>query len=491
MPFNSPFFLAVFLPLVIIGHRFLAGRSGESALAWLVGASLVFYAAWDIAFLPVLLGSILGNHLIGRQLGPGKRHGYRWLVLGIAGNLLLLGYFKYTNFLLDITSQAGGWAIDWPRVVLPIGISFFTFQQIAFLVDLRQGKTQERSLLRHALFIAFFPQLVAGPIVHHKEMMPQFGRKRADRMRDLAEGLTLFTIGLAKKVLIADSMAIPASAIFDGAADGAAPSLIESWFGAVAYGLQIYFDFSAYSDMAVGLGRVFGIDLPINFVAPYRATSIIDFWRRWHITLSRFLRDYLYVPLGGNRRGPWRQRANLMATMLLGGLWHGAGWTFILWGALHGLYLLVNHAWAATRLAGALGRHIWWRGMAWALTFIAVIIAWVPFRAADLATTLALWQGMLGLNGFWHETVWGFPEATSRKLVATLAIAWLAPTAYTILAQARLGLPSKGYPATVTRPIPWLDRLLWSPWHALAMGCLAAALLVGLNDISAFIYYQF
>src|SRR5690606_19566036 len=254
------------------------------------------------------------------------------------------------------------------------------FQQIAYLVDSYRQQGAEASFGRYALFISFFPQLIAGPIVHHSEMTPQLGRPRASRLKDLSEGLSLLTIGLVKKLMVADSMAIGANAVFGAAASGQAPNVAEAWLAALAYSLQIYFDFSAYSDMAIGLGRMFGIDLPINFASPYKARSIVDFWRRWHITLSRFLRDYLYIPLGGNRKGTGRQKVNLVLTMALGGIWHGANWTFLLWGVLHGVYLLINHQWRVTRWGKLTSASPFGRGLAHSITLLAVVVAWVPFR---------------------------------------------------------------------------------------------------------------
>ncbi|WP_309246667.1 MBOAT family O-acyltransferase [Ramlibacter montanisoli] len=285
-------------------------------------------------------------------------------------------------------------------MILPLGISFYTFTQIAFLVDTYQGKVTEFNFFRYALFVTWFPHLIAGPVLHHAEMMPQFARKAVCRIdwQNVAVGLSIFVLGLAKKVLLADSIAEFASPVFDGVKAGAQPMLFEAWVGALAYTLQLYLDFSAYSDMAIGLSLMFNVRLPLNFDSPYKATSIIDFWRRWHMTLSRFLRDYLYIPLGGGRAGNARRYANLMTTMVLGGLWHGAGWTFVVWGTLHGCYLLVNHAWRAFRR-----RHGWGEGgraaalAAGALTFLAVVVGWVFFRADSMASAVTMLQGMTGM----------------------------------------------------------------------------------------------
>ncbi|HIE55101.1 MAG TPA: MBOAT family protein, partial [Chromatiaceae bacterium] len=352
MLFNSYIFILVFLPLTLVVY-FAMGRLGYSraAIAWLVGASLFFYGWWNPAYLGLILFSILFNYTAGVVMTriPGEEGQRKKLVLafGIAINLGLLGYYKYANFFVDSVSYLTG--IEWhiETIVLPLAISFFTFQQIAYLVDAYKGETHEYNLLHYCLFVTFFPQLIAGPIVHHKEMLPQFMRDAVYRMRhqDLAIGITIFLVGLFKKVVIADGFASNATPVFQAADAGEVIGFLSAWTGVFSYTMQLYFDFSGYSDMAIGIGRMFGIKLPINFNSPYQALNIIDFWRRWHITLSRFLRDYLYIPLGGNRKGPARRHVNMMVTMLLGGLWHGAGWNFVIWGGLHGSYLVVNHFW--------------------------------------------------------------------------------------------------------------------------------------------------
>ena len=281
-----------------------------------------------------------------------------------------------------------------PAVVLPVGISFYTFQNITFIVDAYKGKVKEPDFIRYGVFVSFFPHLIAGPIVHHADIMPQFDRlEKNSKVEDFAAGVCLFAIGMAKKTMIADPLGALGSPMFDGAAAGTDPNLISAWIGVLAYALQIYFDFSAYSDMACGLAMMFGIRLPINFFSPYKSRSIVEFWRRWHMTLSRLLRNYVYIPLGGNRRGQVCRYVNLLATMLIGGLWHGAGWTFVLWGGLHGVYLVVNHAWDAS-----FGRTVKLGFLAPVLTFLAVLVAWVPFRSADFETTVSIYSAMFGLG---------------------------------------------------------------------------------------------
>jgi alginate O-acetyltransferase complex protein AlgI len=313
-------------------------------------------------------------------------------------------------------------------------------------------------------------------------------QRRVPTSADISAGLSLLIIGLVKKIVIADTMAIQSTTMFSATAAGATPSMLEAWLGALCYTLQIYFDFSAYSDMAVGLARMFAIDFPINFASPYKARSIAEFWRRWHISLSRFLRDYLYIPLGGNRVGITRQQANLLIVMVIGGFWHGAAWTFIAWGALHGLYLLIHRWWQSQSLAAWLGRTAWWRYPACALTFLAVLVAWVPFRADDMTVATKIWASLFGLNGLALDAgrvQWDIATAA----LALLPLIFLAPSSYEIMAGARLGLPTHGYPATyISRaPVHWRP----SPRWAAALACGSLLILLKINDVSEFIYFQF
>ena len=403
MLFNSYEFLFLFLPTVLLGFH-LIGKRGHYrlAIAWLIGASLFFYGWWNPAYLSLLLFSVLFNYSIGISLintSGRKLLNKTILTIGISANLVILGYFKYANFFVDNLNVLSDTNLILNEVILPLAISFFTFQQIAYLVDAYRGKTKEYNFLHYCLFVTFFPQLIAGPIVHHKEMLPQFAKDAVYKLRSkhLAIGITIFALGLFKKVVLADGVSIYATPVFDAAEAGIILTFFEAWSGALAYTFQLYFDFSGYSDMAIGIARMFGIRLPLNFNSPYKATSIIDFWRRWHITLSRFLRDYLYFSLGGSRKGKIRRHINLMITMILGGLWHGAGWTFILWGGLHGFYLIVNHGWRGlfnNRKNTRLGSFC-----AWAITFLVVVISWVPFRAESIFGANNLLQAMTGVNG--------------------------------------------------------------------------------------------
>jgi alginate O-acetyltransferase complex protein AlgI len=410
MLFNSYEFIFLFLPATLVGFFYLGSQWGlRASVIWLTAASLVFYSYWNPLSVILILLSMVFNYTVGTILinrnYTNELTGKAILTLGIACNLTLLGYYKYANFFVDNLNRIGGLSFELGSITLPLAISFFTFQQIAYLVDAYKGETKEYSFLHYCLFVSFFPQLIAGPIVHHKEILPQFLTTAAHKLNheNLAVGLTIFVLGLFKKVVFADSIAIFATPVFSAADQGTSLTFLEAWGGALAYTMQIYFDFSGYSDMATGLARMFGIRLPLNFNSPYKATSIVDFWRRWHITLSRFLRDYLYIPLGGNRKGEARRYINLMITMLLGGLWHGAGWNFIIWGGLHGSYLMMNHAWTwlhRSSRKGANKSNGWINGIiSRAVTFVAVVVAWVFFRAESFEGAINMLQAMVGANG--------------------------------------------------------------------------------------------
>lgn len=395
MLFYSLQFIFLFLPLAVLVYYALSGRSPRLAEVVLVGFSLVFYAYYKTENIFIILSSILVNFGLGQFLAGGRTpsNGRRHylLVLGIAFNVLLLVYFKYTNFIVDNINLLAGSALTVGRITLPLAISFFTFQQIAYLHDAYLGKSTGYTFGRYALFVSFFPQLVAGPIVHHREMMPQFaddGNKTVN-WENIYAGLIMFIIGLFKKIVIADTFAVWATA---GFSDPGGQAFFEAWRASLSYTVQLYFDFSGYADMAIGIALLFNIHLPINFDSPYRALDIQDFWRRWHITLSRFLREYLYFPLGGNRQGAAKTYRNLLIVFLIGGVWHGAGWTFVVWGLLHGLAI------CAARLWRTLKRPLH-RPVAWLSTFLFVNAAWVFFRADSVPDAMDLLAGMAGMHG--------------------------------------------------------------------------------------------
>jgi alginate O-acetyltransferase complex protein AlgI len=501
MLFNSYEFLLAFLPLTLAGYFALGRRTPLLAAGWLTIASLFFYGWWDPRYLPLLLGSILFNYTLGRVIAQrsGRPAAGRLLAFAVSVNLALLIGFKYTALIVDTANTltgAGSWV---PHIVLPLGISFFTFTQIAFLVDAWAGKVRETRLVHYALFVTYFPHLIAGPVLHHHEMMSQFDRRRNYRpcLNNFLIGTSIFVFGLAKKVLLADNLAPHASVVFDRTTD---PGLIVAWGGALAYTFQLYFDFSGYSDMAIGLSRLFGVRLPLNFSSPYKATTISEFWRRWHMTLSRFLRDYLYIPLGGNKHGSARRYANLMVTMLLGGLWHGAGWNFMLWGGLHGACLCIQHLWS--RLARPLPRPL-----ALAVTFIAVVLAWVFFRATTLSGALDMLAGMGGAHGV------GLPDAIGARLgplhawlaqagvhfyagggeqfVATWS--WVALAAFIAFCCPNTQQWHARLRPAIERVRSADPRLHFSlrPFWAVGLGLASAACILALSRPSEFLYFQF
>jgi D-alanyl-lipoteichoic acid acyltransferase DltB (MBOAT superfamily) len=516
MLFNSLEFIFGFLPIVALGFFGIARWSHQAAAGWLALASLVFYGWWNWIYVPLLVASAAFNYLCGAYLARFVRErrtraANRLLAFAVAADLLLLGYYKYANFFLDAWGSLAGTTTSLGQIVLPLGISFFTFTQIAFLVDARRGYAKEYNPIHYGLFVTYFPHLIAGPILHHKEMMPQFQEARTYRWNteDVAVGLTIFFLGLFKKTVLADGVAPYASPLF---AQPGQPDLFAAWGGALAYTFQLYFDFSGYSDMAIGLSRMFGVKLPLNFDSPYKAVNIIEFWRRWHMTLSRFLRDYLYISLGGSRKGEPRRYANLLATMLLGGLWHGAGWTFVIWGGLHGVYLVVNHGFRAlqSRLGVDVNRTtLLGRTLGRTTTFVAVVAGWVFFRATSIDDALAILRGMAGLNGVALPAALAMPLPAAWRsalehigvtlylgggtrfvaqylwLIVLLPIVMLAPNTQEILGRFQ---PALDYLQTHA-PV----RFAWRPsptWAAIIAAVTVCGLL-SLTRASEFLYYQF
>jgi len=508
MLFNSYPFLFVYLPIAFAGF-FLCAKVGiRTAAGWLGLMSVAFYGYWNPAHVPLLLASVVFNYAVGTALAKGAggpRRAKALLVVGVAVDLAILCYYKYAGFFVANLNTLSGWEWKVGVSVLPLGVSFFTFTQIAFLADAYRGLVREYDFVRYLLFVTFFPHLVAGPVLHHGQMMPQFAQRATYRIdwTNIAAGLTFFAIGLFKKVVVADGFAPYADGAFDAVRDGTALSFAEAWVGVTAYALQLYFDFSGYSDMAIGLARLFNIRLPLNFDSPYKAVNIVEFWRRWHMTLSTFLRDYLYIPLGGNRHGTARRHLNLMVTMLLGGLWHGAGWTFVVWGGLHGAYLVANHGWQAlrSRRQGTAGNGAIGRLAGGALTFAAVLVAWVFFRSADLTAALRMLESMAGGNGIslpgsWRGLAGGYdagalfggvlpnlpwePRAAFTTLGLGLAIVWLLPNT-----QQFMGEQAGGSGAAA--------RLTWRPGaiSAALVGLVFAYSLLRIDALSPFLYFQF
>lgn len=518
MLFNSYTFLIFFLPITLGVFIFLQNKAwGNLHLVWLVSLSLLFYGYWNPKYLILLISSMLVNFGFGKQLSlrDGACAGKKTvLMFGIMFNLGLIGYFKYANFLVDNTNALFSTELMLPQIVLPLAISFFTFQQITYLVDTYKGITHEHKFIHYALYVSFFPQLIAGPIVHHSELIPQILKNHLVSYKNIALGVSIFSIGLFKKVIIADSISVWSDTIFSGVSNGLIITLIDAWIGALAYTFQLYFDFSGYADMAIGLGLLFGVRLPINFNSPYKAYSIIDFWRRWHITLSRFLRDYLYIPLGGSKHGNSRRYLNLGITMLLGGIWHGAGWTFIFWGALHGMYLLINHAWSSFVKSHSLELNSMpWKIVFRLLTLLAIIVGWVFFRAENFSTAISMLQAMFGLNGISLELGWAAKMQPIMPILNALSVrfeegATLVPYSSSLLTIFLLAFICLKLPNTqqiFRNVLPLLvstqhisesqigTNISWEPtfkWYIFIVGILSMSIL-SLTRISEFLYFQF
>jgi alginate O-acetyltransferase complex protein AlgI len=498
MLFSSYTFLFQFLPAVALAFAAARRHSPRAGILVLTCSSLFFYGAWRPVYLLLLAASIAANFSLGLLMEDPHRRRVVGM-LGVALNLALLCYFKYTSFIFDSVHTLTGAPLPLVNIVLPLGISFFTFQQIAYLVDIMRGAPIERDIVSYTLFVSFFPHLIAGPLVHHAEMIPQFKRGRTSRSAVLAaRGLAIFAAGLFKKVVIADNLAQFVSPVFNHVDAGGGVTAPWAWLATLAYTFQIYFDFSGYSDMAIGLALLFGIRLPVNFRSPYKSSSIIEFWRRWHITLSRFLRDYLYIPLGGNRRGEQRRYLNLMITMLLGGLWHGAGWNFLIWGGLHGLYLCVNHVWQASRGTAARFTSGFGKIGSWAITFLAVVIAWVFFRAK---TTAGAGHMLAGLFGFEAGNSVYVSPGVLRLMDLQLLVGerWLLASGSAMVAMAlaiALFLPNvpqifgyREYRRAPEKPgrLRWRPNLAWALVSALAL----SISLFGMWQRLEFLYFQF
>jgi len=480
MLFNSYVFILSFLPVTLVVF-FLLVRLNLQKLAkiWLTVASLFFYGYWNFAYLPLLLISTGFNYYLGGAIAnqkPRSKSAKLLLGFGISCNLSLIAYYKYAGFLIKTTNGLG---LDFviPSIILPLGISFYTFTQIAYLVDAFRGEIKRCDLLTYTLFISFYPQLIAGPLLLHQELMPQLQGSKNFRLsyENLAQGLVWFCFGLAKKLLIADRVSVFVAPVFDNAAQ---VSFLEAWLGALSYTLQLYFDFSGYSDMAIGLALMLNIHLPLNFDSPYKATSIVEFWRRWHMTLSRFLRDYLYVPLGGNRLGEARRFVNLMITMLLGGLWHGAGWTYVIWGGLHGMFLIVNHGW----------RKLGWtmpKVLGWLITFVCVVVSWVFFRASSVQDATEMLLAMFGakqiLIPMSHQAFFQSLPLPGIKFVESLPL-WGDPKLLAVLLLCVLFLPNTQQIMKLFKP---------NLWWAIGASVIATLSLLSMNKVSEFLYFQF
>ncbi|MCE9606075.1 MAG: MBOAT family protein [Planctomycetia bacterium] len=499
MLFSSYTFILLFLPLTLSGF-FAAGRFGRKpALLWLLAASLFFYGYWSPPFLALLALSMAFNYGMGRSLEVGSltaRTRKLLLYIAVGGNLGLLGYYKYADFAYGTFCRWSGHEYSSLGILLPLGISFFTFQQVGYIVDRYRNVHLDYDLIDYMLFVVYFPQLIAGPIVSHRDIIPQFHdpeilRPRADRF---AIGLSIFFVGLFKKCVVADELARFVGPAFAMTAEGTTLPMYEAWIALLAYTFQLYFDFSGYSDMAVGLGRTCGLQMPLNFDSPYKAVSVIDFWRRWHITLSLFLRDHLYIPLGGGRCGTARRYTNLFLTMLLGGLWHGAGWGFILWGAMHGALLVVNHAWRAVRKAW-LPSTVWdalpFRLLAGAVTFLSVSLAWVLFRAGDLDAALRYFTALFQFHDLSFTARFDAAKAWGWLSLAAF-IVWCVPNTHQLFRSLEEASTRRAT-QSADEALPAGGILAWrfSPLHAGAIALLAIASLVNMGRVQEFLYFQF
>lgn len=507
MLFNSLEFIFIFLP-ISLALFYLATRLKKIPVPIfiLVVCSLVFYAWWKLSYLFLLLTSVVVNYYLGYYLNNetiNKTKRKLIFIIGILFNLGLISYYKYANFLTENINSIFNQSLTLPDIVLPLAISFFTFQQIAYLVDAYKCQEKENNFINYLLFITFFPQLIAGPIVRHQDIIPQF--KKPDilkfNQRDLEVGITIFILGLFKKVMIADNVAMYANQVFNQASAGVELNFMDAWIGALAYTFQLYFDFSGYSDMAIGSARMFGIKLPINFNSPYKAINISDFWRRWHITLSNFLRDYIYIPLGGNRQGELKRYFNLMVTMLLGGLWHGAGWTFILWGGLHGLYLCVNRQWdllLESMRFNVKNPPLWSKVIGILVTFLAVVVAWVLFRADNLDTAMIMLRKMSGIDGIILNPSMMVSKKNLLILLLFFPLVWLTPNTIQLLRKYQPTLDNSllliENKSSHQLLLPWLN-LQWklTPFFGILAGILFFIVIKSIFNApqSEFLYFNF
>jgi alginate O-acetyltransferase complex protein AlgI len=551
MLFNSYEFIFLYLPVVVAGFYALNLLNRNAAIIWLGGASLFFYGYWNWRFVPLLIGSVVFNYGMGILLMRGdnqisSRRRLFIVIFAVGVNLAALAYFKYANFLVDNLNLALPHPLVISAIILPLGISFFTFTQIAFLIDTYVREAREPRFSNYLLFVTYFPHLIAGPILHHTEMMPQFERRESGSISEnIAIGLSIFVIGLFKKVVIADSVAAFAAPGFDGVHDGAVLSLLEAWSAPIAYTFQLYFDFSGYSDMAIGLSQMFGIRLPLNFDSPLRARSIIEFWQRWHMTLTRYLRLYLYTPIT-TKIMSWRiahgygisgkdtrslsgftamVAVPLFYTMGLAGIWHGAGLQFLVFGLLHAAYLTVNHGWRTFRHPSRPSHAVTAKLLLLrdvSLTFLAVVVANVFFRASSVHDAWSILRGMAGFNGFVlhagltaylgplaaplvhlgvrFEPALPFFNGSSEVAVFALLffIVWALPNTQQLVARFSPvfdnGSPDRARDLPLVakiRSVRWLVE--WRPnvSSAMLVGALAAVACLNLHHVSEFLYFEF
>jgi D-alanyl-lipoteichoic acid acyltransferase DltB (MBOAT superfamily) len=490
MLFYSFEFMYLFLPVTLAGYYLTGSKARHLSVKWIVLSSFFFYGWWNPRYLIFLVSSILFNYYFGLRLRQQKQKWLLWLSIGM--NLFAISYFKYAGFLVSIINDLSSSHFSIGTIVLPLGISFFTFQQIAWLIDNYSGHidSKDRGLWEYGQFVVFFPQLIAGPIVHHSEMMPQFftDKNRFISWKNMAVGLSFFVFGLAKKSIVADNTAPWANRLFDAAQTGKELFFADAWIGALAYTTQIYYDFSGYADMAIGLALMFNICLPLNFDSPYKATSISDFWRRWHMTLGRFLRNYVYIPLGGSRCRSGRVYANLWFTMFVCGIWHGAAWTFILWGGLHGIFLIIERLWQRNipfRLPAA---------FAWLTTFLCVVAGWVLFRAETLPEALKILSAMVPVPGTGVTAGLVIPELVKGLwfVVPALLISFFLPNTQQLMGSSlRLINPIQKLDGGRKTFLPsWRPSIFWTSLMVL-LGLSSLYCLINQTMVQEFIYFQF
>jgi len=502
--FNSYSYIAVFLPLTLTGFFLLARRGGQAAaILWLIVLSCIFYGWWKPAYVLLLAASILFNYGCGKILlaARGRGPALPTLVFGVSTNLAVLGYFKYTGFFADIANMLLGTGFSVDAVALPLAISFFTFQQIAYLVDAYKQEVTDSGLLRYCLFISFFPQLIAGPIVHHKDFVPQFQQARVFQFVpfNLAMGSAVFIIGLFKKVVIADSLDAYVTPIFAMAASGQDPGFAQSWLGATAYSFQVYFDFSGYSDMAVGAALMIGIHLPVNFFSPYKATSITELWRRWHMTLTRLIREYIFMPISLRfarysvklSRSKWQLLllANvvpLTVTFVLVGLWHGAGWTFVLFGLFHGILLSLHAVWQELQRSTPLRKIQVPAALGVAFTLLAWVWSMILFRAENLGAAMLMYGSMFDVSALAHGIGDHLPMV--GVFLALYIVVLCLPNTEQLFNTHRPRLPDKSLERLRTSP-----RLAWreSPSWAIALAFMFFVSAMLMTREVKFIYFQF
>lgn len=533
MLFNSYGFIFLYLPAVLLGFFWLARASHAFAAGWLALASLFFYGYWNPAYVGLLLGSVVCNYAFGVWIAKARNQetGIRkqgansknLLIVAITSNLLLLGYYKYANFFVGNINCLAGTQLSLGEIILPLGISFFTFTQISFLVDTYQGKVKEYNFVHYLLFVTYFPHLIAGPVLHHREMMPQFAHASTYRFNyeNMSVGLTIFFIGLFKKVVLADGIAQYVAPVFSAPAAGVQLNFIEAWGGALCYTLQLYFDFSGYSDMAIGLSRMFGVLLPLNFHSPYKSLSIIEFWQRWHISLTKYIREYLYTPitLAGTRLGFGKPAsvellyslvAPTLFIFLIIGLWHGASWNYVIFGGMHGVLLVINHLWrkrgfCVSRKKTSPGFFI--RILAWAATFFSVALTFVMFRAHSIATAISIYKGAFGLNGFMMPDAWlikwgwvgqwlnahGMAFGATNDLIGGGALNWIWISMLVVLLAPNTQQIMQHFKPALDLPAMNATRLSWRPdmRSAACVWLLGFIAIINLNKQSVFLYFQF